>query len=280
MSLPLRPRVITPQQITTYHYYRCQQCQRRIRTTSHNFFLTFCPRCLRQLHYEHDISNGLLQSPQRVAMMLDSSSLILEPTSIRPLHLEFVNRRDRHAYIVQRPPRPQRPVLQLQNISNPREPSLEEMIQELRQNERGGSGPGPTPTDVIEALPVLILTRAHLINDSYCPVCKEEFVIGMEVKELPCRHFYHSDCIVPWLHIHNSCPVCRYELPVDSSSTSSNEQNDVNDDDVFEENIRNSVNWNWTQMLFSIWPLTLLSNWTYRNPDTNYTEGKKLNSTT
>ncbi|GMI89601.1 BCA2 zinc finger ATL 17 [Hibiscus trionum] len=98
-------------------------------------------------------------------------------------------------------------------------PGLEDLIDQITQNDRPGVPPAPELT--INAIPSIKITKMHLRNDSECPVCKEEFVVGGKARELPCKHIYHNDCIVPWLRLHNSCPVCRQELPVSSSSEES-----------------------------------------------------------
>ncbi|KAL7592324.1 hypothetical protein Lser_V15G32720 [Lactuca serriola] len=73
----------------------------------------------------------------------------------------------------------------------------------------------PTSKSAIEAIPLVKITSAFLDIDPIvlCAVCKDQFVIDDETKQLPCKHMYHPDCILPWLSNHNSCPVCRFQLP-------------------------------------------------------------------
>eukprot|EP01125_Pyxidicula_operculata_P007561 TRINITY_DN2565_c0_g1_i1.p1 TRINITY_DN2565_c0_g1~~TRINITY_DN2565_c0_g1_i1.p1 ORF type:complete len:265 (-),score=71.29 TRINITY_DN2565_c0_g1_i1:267-1061(-) len=54
------------------------------------------------------------------------------------------------------------------------------------------------------------------INDpteELCTVCMCGYEVGEKVKHLPCSHFFHSDCIVPWLKNHSqSCPLCNHKI--------------------------------------------------------------------
>lgn len=90
-------------------------------------------------------------------------------------------------------------------------PGLEELFEQLSANDR--RGPPPAARSSIDAMPTIRIAQRHLRSDSHCPVCKDKFELGSEAKQMPCNHIYHKDCIVPWLVQHNSCPVCRQELP-------------------------------------------------------------------
>ncbi|WMV08100.1 hypothetical protein MTR67_001485 [Solanum verrucosum] len=37
--------------------------------------------------------------------------------------------------------------------------------------------------------------------------------IGSNETDFDNAHFFHSDCIVPWLINNNTCPLCRHKLP-------------------------------------------------------------------
>lgn len=42
-----------------------------------------------------------------------------------------------------------------------------------------------------------------------CTICIEELHVGDEVTVLPCKHWFHGECVSLWLKEHNTCPICR-----------------------------------------------------------------------
>lgn len=96
---------------------------------------------------------------------------------------------------------------------------FDRLLDQLAQIEANGIGRmenPPASKAAIESLPTIEIIHSHIESDSCCAVCKEAFELGTEVREMPCKHLYHSDCILPWLSLRNSCPVCRHELPSES----------------------------------------------------------------
>ncbi|XP_073667733.1 E3 ubiquitin-protein ligase RNF115 isoform X3 [Paramisgurnus dabryanus] len=95
------------------------------------------------------------------------------------------------------------------------------------------TGPPPAEKEKISSLPTIIITQEQAVDcNMECPVCKEDYTVGEPVRQLPCNHIFHSDCIVPWLEMHDTCPVCRKSLNGDDSSTqsSSSESSSLNTD--------------------------------------------------
>lgn len=46
-----------------------------------------------------------------------------------------------------------------------------------------------------------------------CSICTEDFLVGEDVRVLPCDHKFHPPCIDPWLiNVSGTCPLCRLDL--------------------------------------------------------------------
>lgn len=95
-------------------------------------------------------------------------------------------------------------------------PGLDLLLQHLAENDPNRYGTPPAQKEAVEAMPSVTVEET-----SQCSVCLEDFEIGAEAKEMPCKHRFHVGCILPWLELHSSCPVCRYQLPSDESKLES-----------------------------------------------------------
>ena len=88
--------------------------------------------------------------------------------------------------------------------------SLEALFRDVGNSKNGQP---PASKESIEAMKKVEIVEGE--DGGECVVCLEDFEVGGVVKEMPCKHRFHGNCIEKWLGIHGSCPVCRYQMPVD-----------------------------------------------------------------
>lgn len=273
--------VSSTRRIRTFRNYYCDRCRRTVRVPSGSLYERLCPLCYGELRTQPrpmvpDL--GAQRDSHFVARLLDDMALVLEPPEIwqhAPMgrRARWTVENDLNPWItlqfdgLPRPPTPnpwpdQMPRILDRSTNNRNTDIFEDPFNftgNLTQNER--PGPPPARDSDIEALPTITITENHLRDDAHCPICKEEFGVDGEARELPCKHFYHSDCIIPWLRIHDSCPVCRLKLG-DSRG------NDFEDDDDMSqfhgEDAMRDLNMWWSALL-PLRPFGAFLDWLYRN---------------
>ena len=95
---------------------------------------------------------------------------------------------------------------------------IENILNYILNNDNNRYGSPPASQSEITKLNKYTLTKDKLINfgtENTCSVCKEDFIIGNKMMDLPCNHYFHEECLMPWLNQHDSCPICRFELKTD-----------------------------------------------------------------
>lgn len=120
-----------------------------------------------------------------------------------------------------RPTEPDRPRLLLVVIGggpNPlpamnEEAQFQNLLNQLFQSAQPKTH--PTSPKAIKCLPSTVMSEQLLAKSPKCVICCEEFQVGQNVIKMPCEHVFERECVEPWLKTNNTCPVCRYELPVE-----------------------------------------------------------------
>ncbi|EKX74241.1 conserved hypothetical protein [Theileria equi strain WA] len=109
-------------------------------------------------------------------------------------------------------------------ISNPfDQQAMDQILQYVMDNDPNRYGSPPVAKDILNSLKVEVLTADTAKELGNCAVCTEDFRDQDKVHWLTedkslCGHAFHVDCIIPWLKEHNTCPVCRFELPTDDET--------------------------------------------------------------
>ena len=89
-------------------------------------------------------------------------------------------------------------------------------------NDPNKYGNPPTAKETLEKMQDKVITEDELLelkrtNSVDCSICKDEFEVDSKLVKMPCNHYFHGDCVKPWLVQRNSCPTCRFELPTDDT---------------------------------------------------------------
>lgn len=58
-----------------------------------------------------------------------------------------------------------------------------------------------------------MLVPSYLEGIVMCSICLEEYEVGEQLRLLPCKHCFHTDCILPWLTQRSPmCPLCKCDI--------------------------------------------------------------------
>lgn len=89
--------------------------------------------------------------------------------------------------------------------------ALDRIITMLMETGQRSSGAPPASQNALDELDRKKVDQDMLGSEGHaeCTICISDVELGEEVLQLPCKHWFHEECVVMWLKQHNTCPVCR-----------------------------------------------------------------------
>ena len=77
-------------------------------------------------------------------------------------------------------------------------------------------------------------------KEKKCSICLLKYQKPDILKEFPCNHIYHKNCILKWLEKSNICPLCKYDVTnevnkIELKNSNEEENNEEEDDEEEEE---------------------------------------------
>ncbi|KAI8075207.1 hypothetical protein BC940DRAFT_287729 [Gongronella butleri] len=103
--------------------------------------------------------------------------------------------------------------VQMQSIGDAdQEQFLDNLVSQLlEESQMNAKGPPPASKRFIKSLPDM--KKATLASDETCIICKDVLQTSDDVvTRMPCGHYFDQGCLVPWLELHNTCPMCRHQV--------------------------------------------------------------------
>lgn len=97
--------------------------------------------------------------------------------------------------------------------------ALDRIITNLMEANPTSNAPPPATEDAIQHLPKKKLDAEMLGPElkGECTICIDDLGVGDEVTVLPCKHWFHNECVSLWLRQHNTCPICRAPITGESA---------------------------------------------------------------
>lgn len=93
--------------------------------------------------------------------------------------------------------------------------NLDAIISQLADQFNGPVGTPPAAKSELDKLQKVKITSDDVAKKLDCAVCQDMYKEDEAVTKMPCSHVFHEECLLPWLKLHNQCPICRYELKTD-----------------------------------------------------------------